>query len=228
VDDVGSLLLLLLDSRSPAGGHSHSGGLEAALTAGYVNGVADVEDFCRGRLRTQGRVTAGAAAAAARLALDRADPARWSALDAEVSARTPSPAARAASRRLGAGLGRLTRAMFPGARLDRYWSAIAPDAPHHPLVLGAAVAAANPSADAVALAARAGALGVCTTPASAAVRLLGLDPYAVHAMLARLSVEIDTVADGAARARDLPADGAPALDLLADIHATAEVRLFAS
>ena len=227
-DIVGSLLLLLLDSRSPAGGHSHSGGLEAAATAGYIRDVADVEDFCRGRLRTSGRVAAGAAAAAARLALSRADPRHWQALDREVSARVPSPAARAASRQLGAGLRRLVRAVLPDAGVDDFWTAIAPDAPHHPLVLGAAVAAGGARGDSVTLAARAAALGVCAAPASAAVRLLGLDPYAVHAMVARLSPEIDAVADAASRAEALPCDAAPALDLLADIHATAEVRLFAS
>jgi urease accessory protein len=227
-EPVTSLVLLLLDSRSPAGGHSHSAGLEAAVTAGYVRDVADVEEFCRGRLHTSGRVAAGAAAAAARLALTQADPHQWQALDAEVSARTPSPAARAASRQLGAGLRRLVRAMLPNAGLDPLWSAIAPDPPHHPLVLGAAVARADATDRAGGLAARAAALAVCAAPASAAVRLLGLDPYAVHAMLARLTSEIDAVADETARARALPSDGAPALDLLADLHATAEVRLFAS
>jgi urease accessory protein len=83
------------------------------------------------------------------------------------------------------------------------------------------------------LAARAAALGACAGPASAAVRLLGLDPFAVQAMLARLAPEVDQCAVAAPRAaegppRSLPADGAPALDLLADYHLTAEVRLFAS
>jgi urease accessory protein len=233
-DPLNSIVLLLLDSRSPAGAHSHSGGLEAAVTAGYVRDVADVEDFCRGRLRTSGRVSAGAAVAAARLASGHADPQQWELLDAEVSARTPSPAARAASRQLGGGLRRLVRAMFPDAGLDTLWNAVAPDPPHHPLVLGAAVATATTTATATAttqsaaLAARAAALGVCTVPASAAVRLLGLDPYAVHAMLARLGAEIDAVADEALSAQELPCDSAPALDLLADLHATTEVRLFAS
>jgi urease accessory protein len=225
---VNSLLLLLLDSRSPAGGHNHSGGLEAAVTAGYVADVADVEQFCRGRLQTAGRVSAGAAAAAARLASADAEPARWLALDREVTARTPSPAARTASRALGAGLRRLVRAVVPDAGLDRHWRLIAPDAPHHPLVLGAACAVATGPTRAASTAARAAALATCTAPASAGVRLLGLDPYAVHAMLARLAPDIDAVADHAADAAELPADGAPALDLLADIHATAEVRLFAS
>ena len=65
------------------------------------------------------------------------------------------------------------------------------------------------------------------------MRLLGLDPFAVQAMLARLAPGVDEcAADAAAAAAGpaslLPADAAPALDLLADYHLTAEVRLFAS
>ena len=224
----GSLLLLMLDSRSPAGSHNHSAGLEAAVTAGYVHNVTELEDFCRGRLRTSGRVSAGGAAAATHLAVTRADPQQWLALDQELTARMPSPAVRVASRQLGAGLRRLARAMLPDAHLDGFWTLIAPAAPHHPLVLGAACAATAGASDAPRLAARAAALATCTAPASAGVRLLGLDPYGVHAMLARLAPEIDAVADESAAASELPAHSAPALDLLADIHATAEVRLFAS
>ena len=110
------------------------------------------------------------------------------------------------------------------------WTLGAGPAPHHPLVLGAGVALAGGTPD---LAARAAALAACAGPASAAVRLLGLDPFAVQAMLARLAPGVDEcAADAAAAAAGpaslLPADAAPALDLLADYHLTAEVRLFAS
>jgi urease accessory protein len=65
------------------------------------------------------------------------------------------------------------------------------------------------------------------------VRLLGLDPYPVHGLLASLAAECDRVARlAAARAAgpvdDLPAAGAPLLDVSAEIHASWEVRLFAS
>jgi urease accessory protein len=110
------------------------------------------------------------------------------------------------------------------------WTLGAGPAPHHPLVLGAGVALAGGTPE---LAARAAALAACAGPASAAVRLLGLDPFAVQATLARLAPGIDEcAAAGAAAAAGpvslLPADAAPALDLLADYHLTAEVRLFAS
>src|SRR3954463_3103345 len=108
-----SLLLLLLDSRSPAGAHGHSGGMEAAVTAGFVRDERDVQQFCAGRLATTGAVAAGFAAAAARAWQDGADALAWRDLDDEYSARTPSEAARASSRALGRGLLRLLRATVP-------------------------------------------------------------------------------------------------------------------
>jgi urease accessory protein len=224
---IPSQLLLLLDSRSPAGAHGHSGGMEAAVNAGFVDTADDVARFCRGRLHTAGRVTAAFASTAQRLWRADGSAADWLELDTELSARTPSPALRTASRALGAGLRRLLRASYPGHDLSA-WRLIEQPAPHHPLVLGAACALAG--ADDV-VAARAAALGVCSGPASAAVRLLGLDPYAVHSVLAALGPEIDAIADECAVPRplaELPAHSALTLDLLADVHSTEEVRLFAS
>jgi urease accessory protein len=232
-----ALLLLLLDSRAPTGAHNHSGGMEAAVSTGMVAGLGDLEEFCRGRLRTSGRVAAAFAAAACRLQCrqgagegggDR--PGEWAALDAEFEARTPSEAMRAASRQLGGGLRRLLRSILPDADLVTPWARCPAPAPHHPLVLGAGVGLAGGTPE---LAGRAAALATCAGPASAAVRLLGFDPFAVQAMLARLAPDIDLCAELAAQsaaqpAWSLPSAGAPALDLLADFHLTAEVRLFAS
>ncbi len=267
---MNALLLLLLDSRAPAGAHHHSGGMEAAVGTGLVSanpvqGLADLEDFCRARLRTSARVAAAFAATASRLQSDSAERAvvlapgqpraipaeswsqerwaqeqwaqeQWALLDAEFEARTPSEATRNASRQLGGGLLRLLRSVLPEADLVTPWARCAgpdPKTPHHPLVLGAGVSLAGGPPE---LAARAAALAACAGPASAAVRLLGLDPFAVQAMLARLAPAIDECAALAARCAaeppslpaGLPADSAPALDLLADYHLTAEVRLFAS
>ncbi len=225
---MNSLLLLLLDSRSPAGAHGHSGGMEPAITAGFVQDEDDVARFCAGRLAVAGAVAAGFAAAAARAWTDGASATVWRDLDDELSARTPAEAARAASRALGRGLLRLLRATVPEVDPGPAWSLIARPAPHHALVLGGACAIAG--GDPV-LAARAAALATCSAPASAAVRLLGLDPYGVHRVLASLAPEIDRVADAAARPvppAHLPAGSAPALEMLADVHVTREVRLFAS
>jgi urease accessory protein len=243
---MNTLLLLLLDTRAPAGAHHHSGGIEAAVGTGLVTGLSDLEDFCQARLRTSARVAAAFASAACHLQANfaertllpalaspdapRADADPWAELDAEFDARTPSAAMRAASRQLGGGLLRLLRSLQPEAALVTPWARGGRPAPHHPLVLGAGIALAGGSPE---LAARAAALSACAGPASAAVRLLGLDPFAVQAMLARLAPDIDACArratqDAAGPPSSLPADGAPALDLLADFHLTSEVRLFAS
>ncbi len=229
---MNALLLLLLDSRAPAGGHSHSGGMEATVAAADLRTVDDVEDFCRARLRTNARVAASFAAYACRLWTEAAECDRWAQLDQELQARTPSPAMRASSRQLGSGLRRLVSAMAPQVDLRTPWAGCPRPAPHHALVLGAGVAIADGNTE---LAARAAALSSCTAPASAAVRLLGLDPFAVQRMLAQLTPHIDRLAREAAdliatdpASADLPADAAPALDLLADYHITTEVRLFAS
>ncbi|HEY6498814.1 MAG TPA: urease accessory UreF family protein [Streptosporangiaceae bacterium] len=253
-------VLMLADARFPAGGHAHSGGLEGAVTAGTVSDVASLELFLRGRLATAGVVAAGlAAAACAQVTGDDgvttvdagaagaavSDGAAggggtnggnsvaegvggaWGWLEAEADARTPSPAQREASRRQGRALLRAAKAAWPSPEL-----AALGRAPHHAIVLGVAAATAGCSpAEAAQIAAY---LSV-TGPASAAVRLLALDPIEVSAAIARLAGAIEAAARRGARAagpagpgRELPYPSAPALDLYAEAHAQAEVRLFAS
>jgi urease accessory protein len=262
--------LLLSDSRFPAGGHAHSGGVEPAVTAGTVSDLATLEAFLRGRLRTAGLVAAGLAAAACSwsgnwdqrvVAGDRFD--FWGEIDAEADARTPSPAQRGASRRQGRALLRAARVAWPddgglaalaasGAATARALEAAA-DArtaagttttrtavggasaeyrggAHHAVVLGAAAAAAGCDAgDAARIAAYQSVAGA----ASAAVRLLALDPMLATAVLARLAGDVDQIAERAAAAADgplgeLPCPSAPALDLLAEAHIRTEVGLFES
>jgi urease accessory protein len=209
-------LLLLADGRLPSGGHAHSGGLEPQIAAGRVRDIDGLSGFLRGKLATNGLVSAAFAAAAC------ADVTRSAELDGGLDARTPSPAARKASRAQGRALLRAGRAMWALPPIGRE--------PHQPVGLGVLAAAAGLTpADAAVAAAH----GLVTGSASAAVRLLGLDPYSVHALLARLAPECDRIAAAAAeRAGDpvdeLPAAGAPLLDIGAEHHATWEVRLFAS
>jgi urease accessory protein len=92
--------------------------------------------------------------------------------------------------------------------------------PPHPVVLGAAAAAAGCGPDE---AARIAAYQSVAGPASAAVRLLGLDPIAVSALVASTIGEIDRL-----DWRDLPFPSAPSLDLLAEFHIHQEARLFDS
>ncbi|MFD8014368.1 urease accessory protein UreF, partial [Streptomyces sp. NPDC059762] len=119
-----SALLVLADGRFPAGGHAHSGGAEAAVKAGRIRDAAGLEAFCLGRLHTVGLTAAGLAAAAA-LGIDPYE------LDAAADARTPSPALRAAARRLGRQLMRAARAAWPGPELDALAAAF-PRGAHQP------------------------------------------------------------------------------------------------
>ncbi|GAA0574948.1 urease accessory UreF family protein [Paractinoplanes ferrugineus] len=217
-------LLVLADGRLPAGGHAHSGGLEAQVAAGRVKDLADVYAFLRGKLATGGLVAAAFAAAAC------ARPAEWAELDAGLDARTPAPALRKASRAQGRALLRAGRSMWslPAAVVPA--SGTAPREMHQPVAFGLLAAGAGLRPHEAAVAA---AHGSTTGSASAAVRLLGLDPFAVHGLLARLAPECDRIAADAANRSadpvdDLPAAGSPLLDIGAEHHATWEVRLFAS
>jgi urease accessory protein len=72
-----------------------------------------------------------------------------------------------------------------------------------------------------------------TGQASAALRLLGLSPYDVQASLVRLAPQCDAVAAQAAanagkEPAELPMLSSPVADISAELHATWEVRLFAS
>ncbi|MGW3508449.1 urease accessory protein UreF [Streptomyces sp. NPDC000994] len=227
-------LLLLADGRFPSGGHAHSGGLEAAAALDGVDDLAALEEFLRGRLATTGVVTAAFTAAACasfggtgRRATEAVEV--LEVLDREFAARTPSPALRTASRHLGRQLLRAGRTIWPHPRLDEL-SAAPRHGLHQPVALGAVAAAAGLGPDAAALAA---AHDAVLTPATAAVRLLGLDPFAVHATVARLGPRIAAVAAGAARhahtaPEELPSRAGPLLDIRAEHHAAWEVRLFAS
>jgi urease accessory protein len=219
-------LLLLTDGRLPAGGHAHSGGLEAAVADGRVRDVESLASYLLGRLATVGRVDAHLAAVAC------APDAPWARLEAEAAARCPSAALRAASRSQGRGLLRVAAAIWPGAGLDELREASL-GAPLWPVALGAVVAAAGLSPLDAATAAGHG----CVSGAAwAAVRLLGLDPFAVTAALAALCPVIDRqaaeAAEGAISASAdlsrLPASGGPVVEVAAEGHARWEVRLFAS
>ncbi|WP_406317626.1 urease accessory protein UreF [Streptosporangium sp. NBC_01639] len=282
-------LLLLADSRLPAGGHGHSGGTEEAIRTGAVHDLSSLASFLRGRLATAGLVAAGLAAAACELgasgrvvgdhpangdhlpgrrvvgddpangdhlpgrpghrlagevpgtgsAADATDPSAgragreapagrtgpWARLDAEADARTASPAQREAGRTQGRLLLRTARRIWPSPVLDDLAGAV-PQGAHHPIALGAAAAAAGCAPGEAALAA---AYTAVTGPATAAVRLLGLDPVPVHRLLADLAPQLERIAASVpARWEALPAHAAPALDLLAEGHARAESRLFVS
>lgn len=217
-------LLLLADGRFPAGGYAHSGGLEENIRLGRVRDLADLDAFLRGRAATAGLVAAAFASASCHAfatgMLDRLD-----ALDAELDVRIPSPALRDVSRTLGRQLRRAVARMRPDTGLDRLGRA-----PHQPVVLGVAAAIFGAGPHNAAAAALHEAV---TGPGTAAVRLLHVDPFDVHAVLGGLTGLLDELAARAAdhagsHPSDLPAEAAPLLDIAAECHRREKVRLFAS
>ena len=225
--------LLLADSRLPSGGHGHSGGVEALVDRGLVRTAEDLALFLEGRVRTGGRVVAAAAAAACALAdVGDGGAVDWAPWDAAVSARTPSAALRTASRAQGAALLRTVSLAFPTPAVA---ALRALPRVHHPLVLGVAAAAAGAApAQAAALALH----HVVGGAATAAVRLLGLDPLRVTAVTAAVArraepvaADAATLASAAVAAGDpalLPTEGSPLTDVLAELHRASEATLFAS
>jgi urease accessory protein len=207
-----STLLTLADSRLPTGGHVHSGGVEEAITSGLVVNLAGLDAFLRRRIRTHGLVTASIAAAVHRGQLTAAQ------ADRETDARTPAPAARAASRSQGRGLTRLARRVWPAADWDDLGRQ-----PHLGVVAGrvGAVSGLTPGHSALSIV-----YTTMTGTATAAQRLLALDPADVAALTFGLSDMCERTAAEATGALAELSD--PLLDELAERHAKRERPLFVS
>jgi urease accessory protein len=207
-----STLLTLSDSRLPTGGHVHSGGVEEAVASGLVVDLPTLRAFLRRRIRTTGLVTASVAAAVHTGTLCAVD------ADRETDARTPVPAARSASRAQGRGLSRLARRVWP----ERDWDLIGAK-PHLAVAAGAVGAASGIVAEQTALSV---VYTTMTGSATAAQRLLALDPGDVAALTLELAPLCDqTAAEAAKELADL---SDPLLDVLAQRHAERDRPLFVS
>ncbi|MFG1935218.1 urease accessory protein UreF [Mycobacterium sp. NPDC048908] len=207
-----STLLTLADSRLPTGGHVHSGGVEEAVTSGLVVDLATLRAYLRRRIRTHGLVTASLAVAvhAASLSVEHAD--------RETDARTPAPAARQASRAQGRGLARLARRVWP----DDDWRPLG-TTPHLAVAAGAVGRASglNPDQTAISVV-----YTTMTGSATAAQRLLALDPGDVAAVTFDLASLCEATATEAAKGLADLSD--PLLDTLAQRHSQRERPLFVS
>jgi urease accessory protein len=205
-------LLGLADSRLPTGGHVHSGGVEEAVTSGLVVDLATLRAFLRRRVATQGLVTASVASAVHAGSLSP------TAADRETDARTPAPAARQASRAQGRGLARLARRVWP----DGDWDALGAT-PHLAVTAGAVGAASGMTPQHTALSV---VYTTMTGSATAAQRLLALDPGDVAALTFELSQMCDRTAELACK--ELADLSDPMLDVLAQRHAERQRPLFVS
>lgn len=189
------------------------------MADGRIFDIDSLSAYLQGRLHT---VALTEAALAAALVLQ---PLEVDRLDAEADARITVPELRAVSRQLGRRLIRVAEGFWPHPLL-----AVLPDQPHQPLALGAVGVAAGIDAPTVA------ALAIhhaTLTPAQSALRLLGLDPFAVAALTAAMLPDCERVAIEAVRAaagplEDLPARNGPIVDIAAASHASLSTRLFAS
>lgn len=204
-------LLTLADSRLPTGGHVHSGGVEEAVTSGLVGDLTTLRAYLQRRVRTQALVTASIAAAVHR-GMDVVVAER------ETDARTPSPAARAASRAQGRGLLRLARRVWPGD----LWPALG-TRPHLAVASGVVGMASGMTPEQTCATV---VYTTMTSSATAAQRLLALDPGDVAALTFELSQWCDVTAAEAAKGIADLSD--PLFDVLAQRHAERERPLFAS
>jgi urease accessory protein len=210
--------LMLADSRTPTGTYAHSGGLEAALAGGLE--PDEIPAFLAARLHTVAFVDAACAAAAARTT----DADGLAALEREWLARTPAPAVRRVARALGRALLRVCDGIGVGSPALSAWASATEHAPRC-IALGAAARAAGiDPADAARLSLYDDAATVC----SATPKLVALDALTASGWLAAQTSTIAALARRAAACAELPQVCTPGLDLLAQSHALASRRLFAS
>ncbi|MBG6095701.1 urease accessory UreF family protein [Nocardioides luteus] len=215
------LMMLLADARLPVAGHTQSGQLEAAVRSGLT--AEQVPVFMRSRLASVVRVEAGTAVVG--LHRLRAGLPLEQVLDAW-AARTPAAPMRDTSRTLGRALLRLVRRLFPDSPHVAEVAAL--ERPCRPLVLAAAAATGGLAPASLG---RLVAYDDLQTVASAALKLLPLDPLDatswVHDLLSeaeRLATEVAPLTDP----HQIPAPSAPQLDLWALAHADTTRRLFSA
>lgn len=220
-----TFLLLLADARLPTGAHAHSAGLEPLLLAGGAGAPAGPElaGFARSRLRTVAPVEAATAVLACRSVAGEPIGCGLADLVGEWAARTPSPAVREASARLGQGHLRVARRLWPAAA-DEALAGV--DRPPRAVVAGAMAGLAG--ADPLGLA-RVLLFDDVRAVASAALKLLPLDPLDTVGWTASLHPDIEDAARRCAAVTsvtDLPSGGAPRADELAERHRSHPRRLF--
>jgi urease accessory protein len=212
--------MMLADGRLPTGGHTQSAGLEPAVRAGLgAEGNQDIVAYARDRLRTITRVEAAVATVARAVALANQP---LSTVEAAWAARTPSQALRAASRRQGRAYLRLAARVWP-AVLDQL---TADSETPRPMVVGVIGAATGLSAEQVA---RLVGYDDAQTVVSASLKLLPVDPAEAATWLAALHAPIEELTSAVADLTSpdqIPAYGAPLVDVFAQAHTTERMRLF--
>lgn len=215
------ILMLLADARLPVAGHTQSGGLEPGLRAGLT--VDAVPAYLASRLRTVTR-TEAATAVVALHHLRQGLPlgpvvAAW-------AARTPSPALRQVSRTQARAFLRLVGRIWPTESAVREVGSRT--GVPRPVVLAAAASCAALSPGSLA---RLIGYDDVQTVASAALKLLPLDPAEVTGWVHASLPEIDRLAAEVAPLTTpvaIPATAAPQIERWAQAHAHTTRRLFSA
>jgi urease accessory protein len=214
--------LMLADGRLPTGGHTQSAGLEPAVRAGLgAEGrrLEEVADYARDRLRTVTRVEAAVGVVARAAALNGESLAP---VEGAWAARTPSHALRAASRRQGRAYLRLATRVWPEVLKH-----LQPDTEiARPIVIGVVAAVNDLSAEQTA---RLIGYDDAQTVVAASLKLLPVDPAEAASWLAALHQPIEDLIQAVAELTDpddIPASGAPLVDVFAQAHAAERMRLF--
>lgn len=213
------LLMLLGDARLPSAGHTQSASLEPAVVDGLQ--PHEVPAYVDLRLRTVTRVEAATGVVALhhlRQGFDLAS------VETAWASRTPSPAMRATSRTMGRALTRVVRHLWPDHPSVR---AIAKGASRAVVLAAAADACALSPRSLVRLIGYDDVQTVC----SASLKLLPLDPAEVTRWVADAIPTIDALACEVAHCSapaDIPAAGAPQIEVWAETHAVTTRRLFSA
>jgi urease accessory protein len=214
--------LMLADGRLPTGGHTQSAGLEPAVRAGLGGDgtrLPEVADYARDRLRTVTRVEAAVAVVARAVALNGE---QVTPVEAAWAARTPSHVLRTVSRRQGRAYLRLA---------SRVWTEVlkhlqADTEIARPVVIGVVAAVNDLSAEQTA---RLIGYDDAQTVVAASLKLLPVDPAEAASWLAALHQPIEELTQAVADLTDpddIPAYGAPLVDVFAQAHAAERMRLF--
>jgi urease accessory protein len=214
--------LMLADGRLPTGGHTQSAGLEPAVRAGLgADGrrLNEVAAYARDRLRTITRVEAAVAVVTRAKALqgEQVLP-----VEKAWAARTPSHVLRAVSRRQGRAYLRLASRVWPEVLKH-----LPPDTEiARPVAIGVVAAVNDLTAEQTA---RLIGYDDAQTVVAASLKLLPVDPADAASWLNALHQPIEDLIQAVTKLKspdDIPAYGAPLVDVFAQAHAAERMRLF--